>query len=339
MAWWKRSSDLAEQPDAKAPAPAAASNALKAGLRSSRASGPDSQDPEDVFDEAFLARLELLQVIARRLFRGRQRAERKTRKVGSGLEFADHREYSPGDDIRNLDWGVLMRLGQTLIRLYEEDEDLPIRIAVDVSDSMLTSGGGKLRYAQQVAAALAYVGLANLDRVGLTATSRTIHHSLPAVRGKGRIFRVFDFLRQSQRGGPTDLRAALKRLAAESVQPGLTVVLSDFYDMDGAFDGLNLLRFRKHEPVAIQILDPREARPDPAGVRGDVRLVDCEGGEARDVTISPAILKAYAEAHERFCAALHASCRSRGIPYFRAEIDVPFDELVLRMFRMGGLLR
>ena len=78
---------------------------------------------EDVFDESFMRQLELLQVVARRLLRGRQRAERKTKKVGSGLEFADHREYSPGDDIRNVDWGVLARLDQTLVRLYEEDED------------------------------------------------------------------------------------------------------------------------------------------------------------------------------------------------------------------------
>lgn len=294
---------------------------------------------DDLFNEAFLAKLELLQVIARRLFRGKQRAERKTRKVGSGLEFADHREYSPGDDIRNLDWGVLMRLEQTLVRLYEEDEDLPIRVAVDVSDSMSTSGGSKLRYAFQVGAALAYVGLANLDRVGLTCMSRAVHTTLPAVRGKGRIFRVFDFLKGAPRGGPTDIRAACGRLAAESNQPGLTVVLSDFYDLDGAFDGLNLLRFRKHEPVAIQILDPREVDPTQSGLRGDVTLVDVEGGPGRDVTMSPATLRAYAEAHEKFCQALAASCRSRGIPYFRAETNVPFDELVLRMFRLGGLLR
>lgn len=319
MAWWKRS--------APAPGPAPVSP------------GPQAGEPGDVFDDAFLARLELLQVIARRLFRGRQRAERKTRKVGSGLEFADHREYSPGDDIRNLDWNVLMRLGQSLIRLYEEDEDLPIRVAIDVSASMQTSGGGKLRYAQQIAAALAYVGLANLDRVGLTCMSRKVHTSLPAVRGKGRIFRVFEFLRQAPRGGPTDLRAACSRLAAESVQPGLTIVLSDFYDMDGAFDSLNLLRFRKHEPVAIQVLDPAEVHPERSGLRGDVSLLDCEGGEPRDVTLSPATLRAYAEAHERFCQALASSCRARGIPYFRAEIDQPFDELVLRMFRLGGLLR
>lgn len=327
MAWWKRSApDEAARP--AGPAPAAIARP-----------GERPGDQADVFDDAFLARLELLQVIARRLFRGRQRAERKTRKVGSGLEFADHREYSPGDDIRNLDWNVLMRLDQSLIRLYEEDEDLPIRVAVDVSESMQTSGGGKLRYARQIAAALAYVGLANLDRVGLTCMSRKVHTSLPAVRGKGRIFRVFEFLRGAPSGGATDLRAACSRLAAESVQPGLTIVLSDFYDMDGAFDGLNLLRFRKHEPVAIQILDPAEVHPERSALRGDVSLVDCEGGDPRDVTLSPATLRAYAAAHEQFCGALASSCRARGIPYFRAEIDVPFDELVLRMFRVGGLLR
>lgn len=298
-----------------------------------------SADQENLFDEAFLKQLELLQVIARRLFRGRNRAERKTRKVGSGLEFADHRAYSPGDDIRNLDWNVLMRLEQTLIRLFEEDEDLPIRVVVDVSDSMQTRNGDKLRQAQKIAAALAYVGLANLDRVGLICMSGKVHATLPAVRGKGRIFRIFEFLRNAPKGGPTDIRSACKRIAAEANQPGLTVVLSDFYDMEGAFDGLNLLRFRKHEPVAIQVLDTVEADPTKTGLRGDVKIVDCEGGDGLDVTLSAATLRAYAEAHQRFCAHLESSCRSRGIPYFRAETEAPFDELVLRMFRLGGLLR
>jgi uncharacterized protein (DUF58 family) len=293
----------------------------------------------ELFDDAFLQRLELLQVVARRLFRGRQRAERKTRKVGSGLEFADHRQYSPGDDIRYLDWTVWMRLHHALIRLFEEDEDLPIRIVIDVSDSMRTKDGAKLRYAMQVGAALAYVGLANLDRVGITCASGRHHATLPAVRGKGRIFRVFEFLRTVERGGPTDIRAMCSRVSAESRQPGLTVVLSDFYDLDGAFEGLNMLRFRKHEPVAIQVIDPVEADPRRTGLRGDLRLVDVEGGLARDVTLSPRALRAYAEAHRRFCEQLEASCRSRGIFLARALLDVPFDDMVLRLFRQGGILR
>ena len=303
-----------------------------------RAANRPPDDDENLFDEAFLQRLELLQVIARRLFSGRQRAERKTRKVGSGLEFADHREYSPGDDIRYLDWTVWVRLRHALIRLFEEDEDLPIRIVVDVSDSMSTRGRAKLKYAQQVAAALAYVGLASLDRVGMTCASGKHHVTLPAVRGKGRIFRVFEFLRSSPRGGPTDVRATCSRVAAQAGQPGLTVMLSDFYDLDGAFEGLNMLRFRKHEPVAIQVIDTVEADPRRSGLRGDLRLRDVEGSAARDVTLSPATLRAYAEAHERFCDTLESSCRSRGIFYVRAPIDVPFDDLVLRIFRQGGIL-
>jgi uncharacterized protein (DUF58 family) len=296
-------------------------------------------DRSDLFDDEFLRQLELLQVIARRLIRGRQRAERKTKKVGSGLEFADHREYSPGDDIRSVDWGVLARLGSTLVRLFEEDEDLPLRLVVDVSDSMLTKDGHKLIYAQKIAAALAYVGLAGLDRVGLTAFSGKVHETLPAIRGKGRIFRVFEFLKNSKIGGPTDIYAGCKRVAAESSLPGVTVVLSDFYDLQGAFDGLNLLRFRKHEVVAIQVLDPIEANPVDTGLRGDVTLVDVEGDDSRDVTLSAALLKAYAEAHERFCTTLENKCRARGMPFFRASIDEPFDDLVLRIFRLGGVLR
>lgn len=293
---------------------------------------------DDLFDEAFLRRLELLQVIARRLFRGRSRAERKTRKVGSGQEFADHREYSPGDDIRYMDWTVWMRLQHALIRLFEEDEDLPIRIVVDVSDSMQTGRGEKLRYAMQVGAALAYVGLANLDRVGLVCASSGHHTTLPAIRGKGRIFRVFEFLRSADRGGATDIRSMCSRVAAQSRQPGLTIVLSDFYDLEGAFEGLNMLRFRKHEPVAVQIVDPVEANPSLTGVRGDVRLVDVEGGSHRDVTLSPRVLRAYADAHARFCDTLAAQCRSRGIFLTQAPIDVPFDDMVLRLFRQGGIV-
>lgn len=294
---------------------------------------------DELFDEAFMRQLELLQVIARRLMRGRQRAERKTRKVGSGLEFADHREYSPGDDIRNVDWNVLVRLNQILVRQYEEDEDLPLRLVVDVSQSMAARGGHKLRLAKRIAAALAYVGLAGLDRVGIIAMSGDNYTTLPALRGKGRIFRVLDFLRQAPTGGDTDLRSTCRRVAAESRAPGVTVLLSDFYDLKGAFDGLNLLRFRKHECICIQVLDPIEADPTRSAVRGDVSLVDVEGGASRDLTMSPEVLERFAEAHEAFCKRLESKCRARGIPYFRAYLDDDFEDLLLRVFRRGGVLR
>ncbi len=293
----------------------------------------------DLFDEAFMRQLELLSVVARRLIRGRQRGDRRTKKVGSGLEFADHREYSPGDDIRNVDWNIHARLGQTLVRLFEEEEDLPLRIVVDVSDSMCTRNGTKLAYAKKIAAALAYVGLANMDRAGITCMSGSVHKTLAAVRGRARIFRIFEFLGQSKTGGGTELRAGCSRVAIESPQAGVTVVVSDFYDLDGAFDGLNLLRFRKHQVVCIQVIDPIEADPSRTGLRGDVNLRDCEGNTTLDATLSPHALSSYRQAHERFCHQLQSKCRSRGIPYFKADVHEPFEDLVLRVFRRGGVLR
>ncbi len=293
----------------------------------------------DIFDEDFLRRLELLQVAARRLMRGKARGERKTKRVGSGLEFADHREYSPGDDIRKVDWNVLARLDQTLVRLYEEDEDLPLRLVVDVSDSMLTHERSKFLFASKVAAALGYVGLAGLDRVGVTTMSRTIYETLPAVRGKARIFRIFDFLRTTKLGGETDIRSGCSRVANASGPPGVTVILSDFYDLDGAFDGLSRLKSRNHQPVCLQIVDPKEIDLLDAGVRGDVRLVDCEAGTELDVTLNSTTLRAYADAHKRFCAALSSKCRARSIPYFCASTQMDVDDLVLRILRRGGVLR
>ena len=217
---------------------------------------------DQLFDDEFLRRLELLQVATRRIFRGRQRAERKTRKSGSGLEFADHREYAVGDDIRNLDWQVLVRLGQPLIRLFEEDEDLPIRIVVDVSDSMLTHDAAKLRQAYRVAAALAYVGLANLDRVGPDVCQ--LNHP-PFFAGRSRQGKDVSPPRLFGQGS-----SGRAHRLAECMQAGCSRKFATrtddracqtFTTMDGSFAGLNRLRFQKHEPVAIQIVHPSEANP------------------------------------------------------------------------------
>src|SRR6202522_2974230 len=131
---------------------------------------------DDLFDDQFQRKLEYLALVSRRVFAGRLRAERRTKKSGSGVEFADHRDYQPGDDFRYLDWNVYQRFERLLLRLYEEEEDLAIYLIVDASASMGFSGGEKLRYAKRLAAALAYVGLANLDRVSIIATNDRVMH-------------------------------------------------------------------------------------------------------------------------------------------------------------------
>ena len=303
------------------------------------------------FDQAFLKKLEYLHIVAKKVFTGRLRAERRSRKTGAGIEFADHRQYTPGDDLRYLDWAVYGRMDRLLLRLFEEEEDLYIYILVDRSESMRLGASGdgsplvvpgrdgriaKLGYASQVAAALAYVGLSNLDRIALYAFAEGMQDQLPAVRGKGRIFKVFDFLSGLSPSGQTDLRAAISEFVHKTRRRGVAVVLSDFYDMAGYEEALNLLRYHRFEPAVIQIVDPREAQP---ALRGDLELADMETGERRVVTLTDSMCAAYARAHAEYCQTLESYCDSRGIGYLRANTDVPFEDLMLRVLREGGFLR
>ena len=227
-------------------------------------------------------------------------------------------------------------MDRLLLRLFEEEEDLHIYMLIDISDSMVMGSPPKLRYAMQVCAALCYVGLANLDRVSIIAFSDGQRDRLPAARGKGRIFKVFDFLRGLRPGGNTELRPSLRTFVHQNKRRGLAVVLSDFYDPDGYEEAINLLRYNKFEPFAIQIYDEAEAKPK---LKGDLQLIDCETGEMRELTISARMLEAYTREHAKFCADLEEFCRAKHVPFFRADTKVPFDDLILRIFRRGGFLR
>jgi uncharacterized protein (DUF58 family) len=294
-------------------------------------------DRSELFDDRFLKTLEHLHMVSRKVFAGNLRAERRTRKVGSGIEFADHRTYSRGDDFRYIDWNLYGRLDKLLLRLFEEEEDLHIYILVDVSDSMaIGSPLPKLHYAMQVGAALTYVGLANLDRVAIIPFSDRIIDRLPPSRGKNRIFRVFDFLKKCDLGGKTELAECMKDFVTQNKRRGLAVVISDFYDPKGFEQGINTLRYNKFEPFVLQVYDKREAEPN---LMGDLALVDCETGDTREVTVSKSLLEQYTKAHEAYCQELEAYCTKYAMPFFRTHTSIPFDELVLKIFRSGGFLR
>lgn len=293
-------------------------------------------DKEDLFGDDFQRRLEMLAIVSRRVFAGRLRAERRSKKKGSGVEFADHRDYVPGDDFRQIDWNVYQRFGRLLIRLYEEEEDLSIYFIVDSSASMAFGDGRKFDQARRLCAALAYVGLANLDRVAVVGVTDSVLARMPPTRGKGRIFKVFQFLRGLSAGGPTDLKEALEMFVAQHKRRGLAVLISDFYDPAGFEAGINVLRYNKFEPYALHLIDSREAKPD---FKGDVVLYDVETGEEREVTVTPDLLERIQQAYGEYRTNLERFCVSRQVPYFAADVDTPFDELVLSVFRRGGFLR
>ncbi len=301
-----------------------------------RGPAPSKASSDDLFDDEFQRKLDYLALVSKRVYAGRMRAERRTKKSGSGVEFADHRDYQPGDDFRYLDWNVYQRFDRLLLRLYEEEEDLAIYFIVDASSSMGFGDAKKLRYAKRVAAALAYVGLANLDRVSIVSTTDKVMDRMPATRGKARIFKVFRFLRELEPEGHTDLGDAMKTFVAQNKRRGLAVLISDLYDPQGFEKGINVLRYNKFDPFVVHVADKEEAHPK---LSGDVLLYDCETGDEREVTVTAKVLERFAEVYEQYLADIERFCTSKQVPYIQADVNVPFDELILRVFRRGGFLR
>jgi uncharacterized protein (DUF58 family) len=290
------------------------------------------------FDERFLRKLEYLAVVTKRASLGQLRAERRSRRVGGGIEFADHRDYVAGDDLRTIDWNLYGRMQRLLVRLFEEDEDLSIDVLFDASASMGMGAPPKIDLGMQVGAALAYVGLAGLDRVAITPVTETLGDGLPPARGKAHILPMLRFLDGVAAGGRTSLAAAVRGFLARHRRHrrGLVILVSDFYDPTGYREALDLLRYHRFEIVVIQISAAEEAHP---ALRGDITVRDVETGEERELTVSAAALEAYERRHAALVRGLEGFCRERGIPCFPVLSDQPFDAVVLRVFRAGGLLR
>jgi len=298
--------------------------------------GAKKASDDDLFDDDFQRKLDYLALVSRRVFAGRMRAERRTKKTGSGVEFADHRDYQPGDDFRYLDWNVYQRFDRLLLRLFEEEEDLAIYFIIDASTSMGFGDAKKLRYAKRVCAALAYVGLANLDRVSIVSTTDKVLARMPATRGKARIFKVFRFLKELKPEGQTDLEDAMKTFVAQNKRRGLVVLASDLYDPRGFERGINVLRYNKFDPFVVHVVDKEEAKPKLAG---DVLLYDCETGDEREVTVTAKVLERFEAVYGEYLSDIDKFCSSKQVPYIQADVGVPFDELILRVFRRGGFLR
>ena len=291
---------------------------------------------DELFDEEFQRRLEYLAIVSRRVYAGRMRAERRSKKTGAGIEFADHREYVPGDDFRYLDWNVYQRTGRLLVRLFEEEEDLSVYVLVDNSQSMAMGDPSKLRYAKKLAAALGYIALANLDRVSVLTFSSKMNDRLAPTRGKNRIFKLFEFLKPVQTQGQTHMKEALRTFCAQNKRRGIAILISDLYDPAGFEDGINTLRYGKFEPYVIQLFDPMELKPE---LNGDIRLVDKETGEAREVTITPRLLSKYEVAHQAYRKGIADFCAQKQVSYHAVQTDTPFDEAVLEILRKGGMVR
>ena len=295
---------------------------------------PAPQPP--LLDPKFLARLEQLELVSRKIFLGRMKGERRSKRKGQSVEFADYRNYVVGDDLRFLDWNLFARLDRLFIRLFMEEEDLHVYILVDNSLSMDFGNPTKLHFAKQIAAALGFIGLVNLDRVVVEAFNNRLTQSLPAIRGRRSLWRLLDFLQKLEPTGPSDLKQALRSFSLKSSGKGIVVLLSDFMDKAGYEDALRYLVARQLDIYAVQVLSQEEIDPE---IVGDLKLVDVEDDDVAEITVSGPLLRRYKQNLAAYRAGIHEFCTRRGISYLFTSNQVPFDRLVLSYLRTRGLVK
>jgi uncharacterized protein (DUF58 family) len=288
------------------------------------------------FDGDFLRKLEYLNVVARKILAGSLRADRQSPRRGTSAEFADHRSYAEGDDFRHVDWHLFGRLEELFIKRYREEENLHLTVLLDASRSMDLGVRNKLNYGLQVTAALAYIGMANMDCVNVLPFTDRLQEGLWKLKGRGKVFTLFDYLKTVDTGADTDLVKSFKEFVQRERRRGVVIVVSDFYDFDGIESALKFLKYPKNDIYVIHVVDEQEETPP---VRGDLRLVDSESGGFREINVTDAMLARYREAFSELMQRVESYCIRSEIGYSRANTRVEFDELVLNILRRGGLIR
>ncbi len=295
-----------------------------------------SEQSQELLTPEFMTRLEQLALVSRKIFAGKLRGERISKRKGESVEFADHRSYVIGDDLRFLDWNIYARLEKLFIKLFLEEEDLHISILIDVSKSMDWGEPGKSLYARRIAAAMAYIGLVNFDRVSLFTYADGLQDEIAGVRGRRLMHKVVDFLDRSVCDGRSNLPLACKQFSIRHPQQGIVIVLSDFFEKSGYEQGFKYMLGRKYDLYAIQILSPDEIDPR---LTGDLRLVDMEDEDAAEVTMSRALISKYKSNLDAYCHQLKDYCHRRGASYLFTGTDVPFDQIITSYFRRRGLIK
>lgn len=289
--------------------------------------------PETFFDSEFLKKLERLRLIAKRLSWAGAKGEHPASRKGFSLEFADYRRYQKGDDLRYVDWNVYRRLERLLLKVFTAEEEMNVYLLVDTSRSMGEGAPPKIDYAKRVAAALGYVGLKNLDRVGGASFTTALRAPLTLGRGRKQILNLFDFLGKLTCSGETDLRAAIHTFTKLFPHPGLVVIVSDLFEPAGWRAGLEELATKRYQLLVIHIVDEQEISPKLAG---DILLSDVESGRERRFFLDGDLLRRYREELASYFAEIEALCAGRRIDYLRTSTAVPFDDFVLKTLRQIG---
>ena len=294
-----------------------------------------------LFDEATLRKLTRLTLIANQVRAGRMKGERRSSRKGASLEFADYRDYSPGDDLRRLDWKAYGRLDHAFLKLFEEEEDLAVHILLDASESMNWGEGEahKFNYALRITGALGAIALAEGDQLSvrlLRGAGADPLETLGPLRGAGNTLRLLRHLENLRTGGQTDLSTALRAVAATRPRPGLVFLISDLLSQSNFTDGLAAFLRRGSEATVIQVLAPDELDPPLAG---DLRLVDVETEAAQEVSLDSGARRLYRQRLLAWQSGLQASTRKYRARWATLSTAEPWDLVVQASLFKAGVLQ
>lgn len=279
-----------------------------------------------------LALLDRMSLPSRRPVLG-DAGQRRSRRTGGSVEFADFRAYVPGDDFRRVDWNAYARHERLIVRLHSADEDVTLTVWIDTSASMAYGSPSKLQAAASLAGALGYVALGTYDRACVATFTSEARMLTPRLRGRSATHRLWLALAGLNASGRTDFSAIGR--AATQAAPGIAVIISDFLSMPGPDAALSALRGAGQEPVLVRLLSRQEVEPD---LRGDLRLVDAETRATVEVTVTPASIAAYGRRLAERTGALRSVAARHRARFVDLVSDTGTVEAV-RACRTAGIVR
>jgi uncharacterized protein (DUF58 family) len=290
----------------------------------------------ELLDPKLLAKLERLELVTRKIFRGRMKGERRSKRKGQSVEFADFRNYVAGDDLRLLDWNLYARLDKLIIKLFLEEEDLHFYTLIDASMSMDFGEPTKLQYAKQLAAALGFIGLVRADRVRIETIGQKPSDRGPVLRGRHNVWRMLQHVDSIQPGETTSLATGVKNFCIRNPGKGIVLLISDLMDKEGYESALRYFVSHEMDCYVIHLLSQEEIEPE---VKGDLKLVDCEDQDVAEITVSAPLLARYQQTLSAFTRGAQEFCTRRGMHYMLANNKLPIADLVGHHLRRRGLVR
>lgn len=257
-----------------------------------------------------------------------------TPRSGMSLEFAEYKEYYPGDDLRYVDWNLYGRLGKLFIKSFTREEDLPVYIFLDMSQSMAI--GEKLHYAVQLAGSIAYVGLKEFNRLGVFPFASTLTRGIAPRSGHRQIFQVFRFLSEIEPAGETSINESLTRFIRIRRESGLAIIISDMLSEDGFEEGLAQLLYHGYEVVVLHVLSPQDTDPE---FTGELKLRDVENRSEMPIYIDGPSRRQYLQALSEYNERVESFCRERNMRYCAVSTGDSLEESLFESLREGALIQ